>query len=107
MLSGSDDANVRVWKAQASSSTGKRTAREERASEYTAALVARHEHMPDVRRIAKYRQVPKVIKKMALRQGDTKESERRKEANRRRHSKPGAEGLMKPERDRAVVATVE
>lgn len=107
VLSGSDDTNLRIWKAQASSNTGKRTAREERSSEYTAALVARHEHMPEVRRISKYRQVPKVIKKTAIRQNDTKESERRKEANRRRHSKPGAAGLQKPERERAVVATVE
>jgi len=107
VLSGSDDANVRVWKAQASATLGKMTAREERHAEYVGALKQRHEHMPEVRRIAKYRQVPRVIKKMAERARETKDSARRKETNRRAHSKPGFEGQVKPERDSAVVATLE
>ena len=107
VLSGSDDTNVRIWKAQASKTTGKLTAREERSLEYAEALKQRHAHMPEVRRISKFRQLPKVIKKMADKARESKNSERRKESNRRAHSKPGAAGLAKPERDQAVVAILD
>lgn len=80
--------------------------REERATEYAEALKERHKHMPDVKRISKFRQVPKLIKTLQEKARVSKESERRKEANRRRHSKPDAPH-SKPERDQAVVAQLE
>ena len=106
VLSGSEDTNLRIWKARASESVGKPSAREERHLEYTAALKKKHAHMPEVRRIAKYRQVPKIVKKMQSRVVSSKESERRKESNRRAHSKPGSQNA-KPERDQAVVAELK
>ena len=106
VLSGSEDTNLRIWKARASESVGKSSTREERHLNYTTALKKKHAHMPEVRRIAKHRQVPKLVKKMQSKVTDSKESERRKESNRRSHSKPGAQHA-KPERDQAVVAELK
>lgn len=105
VCSGSDDANVRIWKAQASETLGMRHPREERQAEYKAALKKRYQHMPDVRRIAKHRHVPKNILKEQAKRRVMRDAERRKEQNRQKHSKPGVEHPhLKPERKRAVVS---
>lgn len=59
--------------------------------------------MPEVRRIAKHKHVPKVIMKTGEKQKIMRDSERKKEANRRAHSKAGAKGEKKPERAAAVL----
>ena len=58
--------------------------------------------MPEVRRIAKHKHLPKNIKKTGEKMQIQRDSERRKEDNRRKHSKPGAEGKKKL-RDAAVL----
>ena len=106
VLSGSEDTNLRIWKARASESVAKPAVQEERHLEYIEALKKKHAHMPEVRRIAKHRQVPKLIKKMQQRITSSRESERRKESNRRAHTRPGTKH-SKSERDQAVIADME
>lgn len=90
VLSGSDDGNVRVWRAKASQRRGVVTARQRAALEYGEALKERYRHMPEIKRIARHRHVPKPVKKA----GDIKREEldalKRREENRRKHAKKTA-----------------
>ena len=61
VLSGSDDANIRIWKANASEQLGKMAPRQRRKQNYTNELKSRYAHTKEVRRIAKHRHVPKLI----------------------------------------------
>jgi len=89
IVSGSDDTNLRLWKAQASQKLGQLTTREESAMQYRRALVKKHQHLPEVQRIHRSRKIPKVIQKQTQQTRIQKESAERKQANRIKHSKPG------------------
>lgn len=54
VLSGSDDTNIRIWKAEANMKLGKVTPRERRKLEYNDSLKERYQHLREVGRIAKY-----------------------------------------------------
>lgn len=108
VLSGSDDANVRLWKAQAASPLSRSTPRERAARDYAAALVQRFEHMPEVKRIDAARRVPKSIAKAraAIAAGASKS--RRKEANVRSNAPAClSSSFPKPERTRGIVEEIK
>jgi len=90
VISGSDDGNARVWKAQASESVGQRSTREETALEYRRTLVEKYKHVPEVKRISTNRNVPKRIVKQYSKTIQQGEKETKKQSNRIQHSKPGA-----------------
>jgi WD repeat and SOF domain-containing protein 1 len=106
IVSGSDDTNVRLWKAHASEQLGQRTAREEAAVQYRQALVKKYQHLPEVKRISKSRKIPKVIKKQTATAQIQKESTERKHANRVKHSKPKTV-QFESERKKTVVKEIE
>ena len=106
VVSGSDDANVRLWKARASEKMGVRLSRELHASAYSSALVDRYRHLPEVRRIERHRRLPPAIAKAAKARRVQIDSEARKNRSRVRHSAPGTV-VVKPERRRKIVAEVE
>lgn len=54
VLSGSDDGNVRIWKANASEKMGIVTARERAAIEYRHSLVDRWKMDSEVGKVARY-----------------------------------------------------
>ena len=54
MLSGSDDGNVRMWKAKASEKLGIIDARERAAIEYRDSLKERWKFDPEVGRVSRY-----------------------------------------------------
>lgn len=87
VLSGSDDGNIRVWRTNASSRSGMKSAKQRQSLEYEQALIKRYAHIPEIRRIRRHRHLPKVVKKAK----DIKDQElgriKRKEENVRRHSK--------------------
>ena len=91
VLSGSDDMNVRCWKAEASAQLGTLLPREKRKKQYQAALKDRFKHMPEIKRIARHHHVPKAIHKAQKLRRVMTESETRKKKNRVEHSAPGAE----------------
>ena len=101
VLSGSDDANVRVWRARASEAGGKLRERERAAVEYRQALTKRFGHLPEVRRILKYRALPGSLKKAAKRKREAADSENRKLENRRIHSKD-SEATREGERPKRI-----
>ena len=89
VLSGSDDTNIRIWKAEASKHLGKLAPRERKQVEYKDALKKRFQHLTEVRRIAKHRHVPKAIKKASMAKQEANERDNKKLENRRKHSRPG------------------
>jgi WD repeat and SOF domain-containing protein 1 len=64
VFSGSDDMNVRVWKAEASAQMGVRLPREKHKQAYQTALVNRYKHLPEIKRIVRHRRVPTGIYKV-------------------------------------------
>lgn len=101
IISGSDDGNVRLWRAQAASRSNIRSARERAKLEYDETLKERYMHIPEIRRIARQRHIPKAIKKTSQTKKIEEASIKRREDNVRRHSKKGAVPF-RSERDKMV-----
>lgn len=102
VVSGSDETNVRIWKADASEQMGTKAARQSSAIKYAAAVKKRFEHHPEVKRIARHRHVPKPIYSAKRQKTEMEAAMKRKTANRRKHSKPGTVEV-KPQRARQLV----
>ena len=104
ILTCSDDTNVRVWKARASESLARALPRERAAADYRAALGKRFGHMPEVKKITSQRPVPKFITSLTTKSSAEESKARRKLANIRAHSKPGAvEGIAASEKKKAIL----
>ncbi|TKA54888.1 Protein SOF1, partial [Friedmanniomyces simplex] len=103
ILSGSDDGNIRLWRSNASARSGVKSARQRQKLEYDVALRERYKHMPEVKRIARHRHVPKQVKKA----GEIKREElggiKRREENERKHGKKGVK--RRSDREKMVLAT--
>jgi WD repeat and SOF domain-containing protein 1 len=106
IISGSDETNIRLWKAQASQSLGVDKARDERKKLYNDTIKRRFAHMPELRHIAHNNHVPKSVKKAKSIEHIQKTSERRKTENRKRHS-ADEDISLQPERKKAVVKTFD
>lgn len=104
VLSGSDDGNIRLWRANASDRAGIKSARQRQKLEYDQALVRRYAHMPEIKRIKRHRHLPKTVKKAGEIKGEELKAIKRKEENVRKHSK---KGTMKrhSEREKMVLTT--
>ncbi|XP_031834379.1 DDB1- and CUL4-associated factor 13 [Nomia melanderi] len=102
VLSGSDEMNIRIWKSKASEKLGVLKPREKVSLNYSEALKEKFGAHPQVKRIARHRQVPKHIYKAKAELHTIREKTKRKEANRRTHSKPGTVPFV-AERQRHVV----
>ena len=96
VLSGSDDTNVRLWRAVANEGAAPLVPRERRKREYAAALVERHKHLPEVRRVKNHKHVPKSIKKAAA----VKETVEATQKKRRRTAAPTRSPAPSPRRTR-------
>lgn len=105
VMCGSDDMNIRLWKANASKKLGKLMPRERRKLEYLDKLKARYANVPELRRIAKHRHVPKHIHTARKRKHEASEKERRKESNRVKNKDPSA-GKKKQKKE-AIVTVLE
>ena len=106
ILSGSDDTNVRLWKARASEKVGQLSAREETALHYRDALVKKYAHLPEVKRIYKSRRIPRFIKKETQAAMVQKEKRRRVEGNVVKHSRPGT-AKFTDDKAKAIVRVVD
>ncbi|XP_041360731.1 DDB1- and CUL4-associated factor 13-like [Gigantopelta aegis] len=89
ILSGSDEMNIRIWKARASEKLGALKPREKSAFHYAEKLKEKFQHHPEVKRISRHRHVPKMIYNASRELRMAKESVKRKEANRRAHQRAG------------------
>ncbi|CAD7677969.1 unnamed protein product [Nyctereutes procyonoides] len=106
IMCGSDEMNIRLWKANASEKLGVLTSREKAAKDYNQKLKEKFEHHPHIKRIARHRHLPKSIYSQIQEQGILKEARRRKEVNRLKHSKPGSVSIV-PEKKKHIVAVVK
>eukprot|EP00879_Flechtneria_rotunda_P030436 GHRR01033068.1.p2 GENE.GHRR01033068.1~~GHRR01033068.1.p2 ORF type:complete len:210 (+),score=83.19 GHRR01033068.1:1145-1774(+) len=106
VFSGSDDMNVRVWKADASEQLGVTLPREKHKAAYNKALVNRYKHLPEIKRITRHRRVPAAIYKAAKVRRTVQAADKRKLQRRIQHSAPGSI-TVKPERKKKVVAEIE
>lgn len=104
ILSGSDDGNIRLWRANASDRGGVKSAKQRTALEYNAALVDRYSHMPEIKRIQRHRHVPKVIKKAGEIKTVELQSIKRKLENERKHTKKQHQ-KRRSEREKMVLAS--
>ena len=102
ILSGSDEMNVRLWKARASEKMGILKERQRMSLNYNEKLKEKFAHHPQIKRISRHRQVPKHVVNASREHKIIKESQKRKEANKRAHSKPGTIPFV-PEREKHVV----
>lgn len=103
VISGSDDGNIRLWKSNASEKLGILAPREEAKKKYDESLLKRYSHMPEIKRIVRHRHVPKSIKRAQELKRTALDSEKRRESNRRKHSRPGSVPF-KPERKKSVLS---
>lgn len=102
VLSGSDDGNIRIWRTNASTRSGIKTARQRTKLEYDQALIKRYAHMPEIRRIRRHRHVPKPIKKAAEIKREELAAIKRREENVRKHSKKDLP--YRSEREKMILA---
>ncbi|KAK1173290.1 DDB1- and CUL4-associated factor 13 [Huso huso] len=106
ILCGSDEMNIRLWKANASEKLGVITPREKAALNYSEKLKEKFQHHPQIKRIARHRHLPKAIFNQSKELRVMKEARRKKEMNRRKHSKPGSVPFVSEKR-KHIVAVVK
>lgn len=106
ILSGSDEMNIRLWKANAAEKLGVLAPREREAINYSQKLKEKFQHHPQIRRIARHRHLPKNIYHQSKELRIMKEARRRKEKNVRMHSKPGTVPVVS-EKEKHVVTVVK
>ena len=119
VLTGSDDGNVRIWKAKASDKLGVITARERAAMEYRESLKERWKVDSEVHKVTRLvldswtaiinlffspstRHLPKSVHQTAKLKRTMLEAQRVKEERRRKHTRKG-EAKPKPEREKLVI----
>ncbi|KAF9510891.1 hypothetical protein BS47DRAFT_1373223 [Hydnum rufescens UP504] len=103
VLSGSDDGNLRLWKAHASEKLGIIGGRERAAREYRTKLREKWKYDPEVGKIERRRHMPKSIYNTSKLKQTMLDAQRVKEERRRKHSRAG-ETKPKAERRKVVVA---
>jgi len=103
VLTGSDDGNVRIWKAKASEKLGIITARERAALEYRESLKERWKMDSDVGNVMRSRHLPKPVYQAAKLRTTMLEARRVKEERRRKHTRAG-ETKPRAERKKLVIS---
>ena len=103
LLSGSDDGNLRLWKANASAKAGLLAPREEASLAYADALKERYAHMSEMKKISRSRKIPTNVRKTQATKRTMLDSRKRKEENERAHR--GEVNMPRlPERKKMIVA---
>mmetsp|Transcript_19198 Transcript_19198/g.31967 ORF Transcript_19198/g.31967 Transcript_19198/m.31967 type:complete len:470 (+) Transcript_19198:327-1736(+) len=105
VLSGSDDTNIRIWKADASKPLGRMLPRERQLLNYNNKLIQRYKHVKEVKRIHNHQHTPKLIKKERAKKILMQNARQVKTARRLKHD-PNAEKPL-PERSRSIVKELE
>ncbi|URE38896.1 Sof1-like domain [Musa troglodytarum] len=102
LISGSDDTNLRLWKAKSSEQMGVLLPRERKKQEYLDAVKERYKHLPEVKRIVRHRHLPKPIYKAATLRRTMIEAENKRDQKRKAHSAPGSMPVQ-PFRKRRII----
>lgn len=102
IVSGSDDTNLRLWKARASEQLGVLLPRERKKHEYDEAVKNRYKHLGDIKRIVRHKHEPKAVYNAHILRRTMIEAERKKDERRRAHSGPSSV-QKKPLRQRKII----
>jgi len=102
VLTGSDDGNVRIWKAKASDKLGVIDARERAAMEYRDSLKERWKTDAQVGKVSRSRHLPKPVYKAAQLKRTMLDAKRVKDERRRKHTRAG-DSKPKAEKKRVVI----
>ena len=103
VLSGSDETNIRIWKANASEKLGPQAPRQKAATQYNQKLKEKFQHHPKIKRILRHRHVPTMVYKGAKQKKEEAKSAKRKLRNVELHSAPGSVEHV-PERKKSIVS---
>lgn len=106
VFSGSDDMNVRVWKSEASEHLGTLLPRERQKDSYNKALIEKHKHLPEIKRIHRHRHLPAAIYKAKKLRRSMEDAASKRLHNKISHSAPGAVEI-KPARKKKVISELE
>ncbi|CAJ2652836.1 DDB1- and CUL4-associated factor 13-like [Trifolium pratense] len=106
VISGSDDTNLRLWKANASEQLGVILPREKKKHQYHEAIKKRYKHLPEINRIARHKHLPRSIFKAAKLMHIMADSRKRKQERKKAHSAPGSVTTT-PLRKRRILKEVE
>lgn len=103
VLTGSDDGNVRIWKAKASEKFGIITGRERAAIEYRDSLKERWKMDKEVGKVSRTRHLPKSVYQASKLKRTMLEARRVKDERKRKHTRAG-ETKPKAVRKKVVLA---
>jgi DDB1- and CUL4-associated factor 13 len=106
VISASDEMNIRLWKAQAAEKLGLMRPREREQLNYSQLLKDKFQNYPEIKRIKRHRHLPKTILNSQKIKSIQKASIKRKDANRRIHSKPGTVEIVS-EKEKHVIEEKE
>jgi len=81
LLSGSDDGNVRLWRAKAWERSDVKNTKYKNKLEYDEKLKEKFKYMPEIRKIKRHRHLPGVVKKAQEIKNIEVTSLKRREAN--------------------------
>ncbi|RKP37801.1 WD40-repeat-containing domain protein, partial [Dimargaris cristalligena] len=101
LLSGSDDGNVRIWKAKANEKLGRVSTHQQESMQYNDQLKKRFGHMPEVRRILHQGKLTRRIKSATRLKNIMLDARARKEDNRLLFT--GAKEDRRTDKDSAVM----
>ncbi|KAI0987313.1 hypothetical protein GJ496_003399 [Pomphorhynchus laevis] len=102
IFSGSDETDIRIWKANSSSKLGYTYPRERHSFAYQNKLKDKYSAFPKIKSIARHRHLPKSLYHAVKERHIVKQSQKRKITNRIIHSKPGTVEQI-PERKQIIV----
>ena len=106
IVSGSDEMNIRLWKAESAHKVGPLLPREKSALFYSKKLRSKFKHHPQVRRVLRHRHVPKAIYQQSKVRRVMLDSRRCKLENVILNSKPGTVKRIS-ERKKHIVSVLE
>ncbi|KAI3925878.1 hypothetical protein MKX01_014518, partial [Papaver californicum] len=102
VVSGSDDTNLRLWKAKASEQLGVIVPRERKKHEYNEALKRRYKNLPEIKRIDRHRHLPKAIYIAVNLRCTITNAAKKKDDRRRAQSAPGSMPIQSQRRKRII-----
>ncbi|CAO3626657.1 unnamed protein product [Cunninghamella blakesleeana] len=107
VLSGSDDGNIRLWKAHASEKLGVKDRRERNKLEYADKLKERFGHLQEIKRIDRHRNVPKEIKQANNRKREMINARKNKDERRRKHNAKDKKEKYVSERAKSIIGVAK
>jgi WD repeat and SOF domain-containing protein 1 len=102
IVSSSDEMNLRLWKARASEKLGILKTRERVSLQYKEKLKEKYSMHPQISRIHRHHHVPKYVLNAKREHAIIKKSKKTREANTRRHSKPGSVPYVSEKKKKVV-----